>query len=40
MNFIKDLAPDTLVQGHGEVILRGEVQVMLDKYINYLNYAK
>lgn len=33
---IKELAPDTLVQGHGEVILRGEVQTMLDKYINYL----
>ena len=30
------MAPDTLVQGHGEVILRGEIQVMLDKYIHYL----
>jgi glyoxylase-like metal-dependent hydrolase (beta-lactamase superfamily II) len=36
MKKIKNLAPDTLVQGHGEVILRGEVQIMLDKYINYL----
>jgi glyoxylase-like metal-dependent hydrolase (beta-lactamase superfamily II) len=36
MKYIKNLAPDTLVQGHGEVILRGEVQVMLDKYIHYL----
>jgi len=33
---IKELAPETIVQGHGEVILRGEVQVVLDKYINYL----
>ncbi len=36
LNVIKDLAPVTLVQGHGEVILRGEVQVRLDRYIHYL----
>ncbi len=33
---IKTLAPETVVQGHGEVILRGEVQDVLDKYIHYL----
>lgn len=33
---IKNLAPETIVQGHGEVILRGEVQSVLDRYINYL----
>ncbi|OQA18875.1 MAG: Carbapenem-hydrolyzing beta-lactamase BlaB-1 precursor [Chloroflexi bacterium ADurb.Bin360] len=33
---IKKLAPETIVQGHGEVILRGEVQAVLDRYINYL----
>ncbi|MBN1486354.1 MAG: MBL fold metallo-hydrolase [Anaerolineae bacterium] len=33
---IKELAPETLVQGHGEVILRGEVQIVLDRYLRYL----
>lgn len=33
---IKKLAPETIVQGHGEVILRGEVQAVLDRYISYL----
>ncbi len=33
---IKKLSPETIVQGHGEVILRGEVQAVLDRYINYL----
>lgn len=33
---IKKLAPETIIQGHGEVILRGEVQAVLDRYINYL----
>lgn len=36
LQYIKALAPDTLIQGHGEVILRGEVQAVLDKYIAYL----
>ncbi len=36
MQRIKALAPETLVQGHGEVILRGEVQKVLDRYISYL----
>ncbi len=33
---IKRLAPETIIQGHGEVILRGEVQSVLDRYIAYL----
>ncbi|MBN1874334.1 MAG: MBL fold metallo-hydrolase [Anaerolineae bacterium] len=33
---IKALSPETIVQGHGEVILRGEIQVVLDRYISYL----
>ena len=36
LHAIKEMAPETLIQGHGEVILRGEVQVILDRYINYL----
>lgn len=37
LEYIKALEPDTVVQGHGEVILRGEVNTVLDLYINYLN---
>ena len=33
---IKELAPETIIQGHGEVILRGEVQQVIDRYIAYL----
>lgn len=33
---IKALEPETIVQGHGEVILRGEVQEVMDTYIHYL----
>lgn len=33
---IKAMSPETIVQGHGEVILRGEVQVVIDRYIAYL----
>ncbi|MGC9347282.1 MAG: MBL fold metallo-hydrolase [Anaerolineae bacterium] len=36
LRYIKELEPDTVVQGHGEVILRGEVQVVMDRYIDYL----
>jgi glyoxylase-like metal-dependent hydrolase (beta-lactamase superfamily II) len=36
MEHIKEIAPETIVQGHGEVILRGEVQKVLDVYIAYL----
>lgn len=33
---IKALSPETIIQGHGEVILRGEIQDVLDKYIRYV----
>ena len=36
LQFIKRMAPETIVQGHGEVILRGEVRVVMDRYIRYL----
>jgi glyoxylase-like metal-dependent hydrolase (beta-lactamase superfamily II) len=36
LNFIKELGPETVVQGHGEVILRGEVDTVMDRYIDYL----
>ncbi len=36
LHAIKGLSPETIVQGHGEVILRGEVQSVLDSYIKYL----
>ncbi len=40
LKLIKELSPDTLIQGHGEVILRGEVHTVLDRYIVYLNCAR
>ena len=40
LNRIKAMAPETIVQGHGEVILRGEVQVVLDRYIAYLECVR
>ncbi|HEY88560.1 MAG TPA: MBL fold metallo-hydrolase [Thermoflexia bacterium] len=33
---VKELAPLTIIQGHGEVILRGEVNTVMDRYIHYL----
>ena len=33
---LKDLAIDNIVQGHGEVILRGEVTARIDRAIKYL----
>lgn len=33
---IKEMSPETVIQGHGEVILRGEVQIVMDRYIDYL----
>jgi len=36
LHVIGELAPETVIQGHGEVILRGEIQVVLDRYIHYL----
>ncbi len=40
LEFIKEMEPDTVVQGHGEVILRGEVKVVMDQYIDYLNCVR
>lgn len=40
LEYIKELQPDTVVQGHGEVILRGEVDVVMDLYIDYLNCVR
>ena len=37
---IKAMKPDTVVQGHGEVILRGEVNTVLDQYIHYLECVR
>ncbi len=36
LQHIKDLDPLTIIQGHGEVILKGEVQTVIDRYIDYL----
>ncbi|MGD1996870.1 MAG: MBL fold metallo-hydrolase [Anaerolineae bacterium] len=33
---LRELEPDSIVQGHGEVILRGEVQAVIDRNIAYL----
>jgi len=33
---IMQLKPETIVQGHGEVILRGEVDEVLTRYIRYI----
>jgi glyoxylase-like metal-dependent hydrolase (beta-lactamase superfamily II) len=38
--FIKDMGPDTVIQGHGEVILRGEVGTVMDEYIAYLECVR
>jgi cyclase len=40
LKLIKDIQPDTVVQGHGEVILRGEVDVVMDLYIDYLHCVR
>lgn len=37
---IREMRPDTIIQGHGEVILRGEVQTMMDLYIAYLECVR
>lgn len=36
MHKMLDLEPDTIVQGHGEVILRGEVQSVVQNDLDYL----
>ncbi|MBN2006347.1 MAG: MBL fold metallo-hydrolase [Anaerolineae bacterium] len=40
LQYIKTLAPETIVQGHGEVILRGEIKTVLDRYIHYLENVR
>ena len=40
LELIKAMEPDTIIQGHGEVILRGEVKTMMDQYIRYLQCVK
>lgn len=40
LELIKEMEPDTVVQGHGEVILRGEVKTMMDQYIHYLECVR
>lgn len=36
-NRILEMSPDTIVQGHGEVILRGEVDAVIQSNIDYLH---
>ena len=40
LKLIKEMKPDTVVQGHGEVILRGEVNTVMDLYISYLDCVR
>ena len=40
LNRIKEMEPDTVIQGHGEVILRGEIKTVMDEYISYLNCVR
>ncbi|MGH2538128.1 MAG: MBL fold metallo-hydrolase [Candidatus Promineifilaceae bacterium] len=35
-----ELNLDCVVQGHGEVILRGEIAGLIDSHLNYLSYIK
>jgi glyoxylase-like metal-dependent hydrolase (beta-lactamase superfamily II) len=37
LEHIKALEPETIIQGHGELILRGEVDTVVDRYLDYLN---
>jgi hypothetical protein len=37
---IRELSLDSIVQGHGEVILRGEVQDLIDSDLAYLSKIK
>lgn len=39
-NRILEMAPDTIVQGHGEVILRGEVENVVNSHLEYLNVIR
>lgn len=40
LNKLSLLAPDSVVQGHGEVILRGEVQHAISNHFDYMNKAR
>ncbi|MCA9983242.1 MAG: MBL fold metallo-hydrolase [Anaerolineales bacterium] len=35
-DFIREMKPETVVQGHGEIILRGEVNHIIQSHIDYL----
>jgi cyclase len=37
---IREMEPDTVIQGHGEVILRGEIKTVMDEYISYLHCVR
>lgn len=37
---VNDLLPETVVQGHGEIILRGEVNHAVGNHIDYMNKVK
>jgi len=36
---IQELAPESIVQGHGEILLRGEIPEVLETHIAYLDYV-
>lgn len=37
---VREMSPETIIQGHGEVILRGEVKTVLNRYITYLECVR
>lgn len=37
LKLVMEIKPDTVVQGHGEVVLRGEVNALIQDDIKYLN---
>ena len=40
LNMMLEMKPDTVVQGHGEVILRGEVESVIQSNLDYLSTIK
>ncbi len=40
LKLIKEMKPDTVIQGHGEVILRGEVNTVMELYSSYLECGR
>ncbi len=40
LKYIREMSPETIIQGHGEVILRGEVKTVLNRYITYLECVR